>query len=299
MKVLICDPTDPEALQTIEEAGIEVVNQPDITPEELMDVIPVYDCMVVRSRTKVREPLIDKAENLKAIVRAGVGLDNIDVEYAESKGIQVLNTPSASTRAVAELTIGYLFALARRIPQMTISMREGKWEKKKFLGFEVHGKTLGIIGTGRIGQAVAEKADCLGMEVIGYDPYVNEAPHIDFVPLDELLESSDFITLHVPHNEETHHIIDEEALGKMKEGVRLVNCSRGGLIDEDALYKAIQDGKVGGAALDVYAQEPPEGSPLFELVEVFGSPHVGAGTGEAKARVGEVAAQKVISALKE
>ncbi|MFO8037325.1 MAG: hydroxyacid dehydrogenase [Anaerolineales bacterium] len=299
MKVLICDPTDPEALKTIEEAGIEVVNQPDITPEELMDVIPEYECMVVRSRTKVREPLIDKAENLKAIVRAGVGLDNIDVEYAESKGIQVLNTPSASTRAVAELTIGYLFALARRIPQMAISMREGKWEKKKFLGFELYGKTLGIIGTGRIGQAVAEKADCLGMDVIGYDPYVDEAPHIKFVPLDELLEKSDFITLHVPHNEETHHLIDAEALEKMKDGVRLINCGRGGIIDEDALYTAITEGKVGGAALDVFAQEPPEGSPLFELEEVIGSPHVGAGTGEAKARVGEVAAQKVISALKE
>lgn len=299
MKVLICDPTDPEALKTIEEAGIEVVNQPDITPDELMDVIPAYDCMVVRSRTKVREPLIDIAENLKAIVRAGVGLDNIDVEYAESKGIQVLNTPSASTRAVAELTIGYLFALARRIPQMTISMRQGKWEKKKFLGFELYGKTLGIIGTGRIGQEVAEKADCLGMEVIGYDPYVDKAPHIDFVPIDELLERSDFITLHIPHNEETHHIIDEDALEKMKDGVRLINCGRGGTIDEDALYKAIQDGKVGGVALDVYAEEPPEGSPLFEMEEVIGSPHVGAGTGEAKARVGEVAAQKVISALKE
>ncbi len=299
MKVLICDPTDPKALKTIEEAGIEVINQPDITSEELMDVIPEYDCMVVRSRTKVREPLIDKAENLKAIVRAGVGLDNIDVKYAESKGIQVLNTPSASTRAVAELTIGYLFALARRIPQMTISMREGKWEKKKFLGFELYGKTLGIIGTGRIGQAVAERAECLGMDVIGYDPYVDEAPYIEFVPMDKLLAESDFITLHIPHNEETHHIIDAEALEKMKEGVRLINCGRGGTIDEDALYRAIKDGRVGGAALDVYAQEPPEGSPLFDLDEVIGSPHVGAGTGEAKARVGEVAAQKVIGALKE
>lgn len=299
MKVLICDPTDPEALEIIEEAGIEVVNRPEITPEELMDIIPEYECMVVRSRTKVREPLIDRAENLKAIVRAGVGLDSIDVEYAESKGIQVLNTPSASTRAVAELTIGYLFALARRLPQMTISMREGKWEKKKFLGMELHGKTLGVIGTGRIGQSVADKADCLGMDVLGYDPYVDDAPPIEFVSMEELLEQSDFITLHVPHNEETHHIIDAEAIDKMKEGVRIVNCGRGGIIDEDALFEAVKSGKVAGAALDVYAQEPPEDTQLFTLDEVIGSPHVGAGTGEAKARVGEVAAQKVIGALKE
>lgn len=299
MKVLICDPTDPKALQAIEDAGIEVVDRPEITAEELLEAIPEYHCMVVRSRTKVREPVIDRAENLKAIVRAGVGLDNIDVEYAESKGIQVLNTPSASTRAVAELTIGYLFALARRIPQMTISMRDGKWEKKKFLGIELYGKTLGVIGTGRIGQAVAEKAHCLGMKVLGYDPYVQEAPKIDFVSLDELLARADFITLHIPHNDETHHIIDAEALGKMKDNVRLVNCGRGGIIDEEALYQAIQDGKVAGAALDVFAQEPPQDSPLFTLDEVIGSPHVGAGTGEAKARVGEVAAQKVIGALTE
>jgi len=299
MKVLICDPTAPEALQTIQEAGIEVVNQPDITPDELLEVIPEYECMVVRSRTKVREPVIDKAENLIAIIRAGVGLDNIDVEYAESKGIQVLNTPSASTRAVAELTIGYLFALARRVPQMTTSMRERKWEKKKFLGMELYGKTLGVIGTGRIGQSVAEKAAGLGMKVLGFDPYVTEAPHIEFVSLDELLAGSDFITLHIPHNDETHHIINAGALESMKDGVRLVNCGRGGIIDEDALYQAVKSGKVAGAALDVYAQEPPEGTKLFTLDEVIGSPHVGAGTSEAKARVGEVAAQKVIGALKE
>jgi len=299
MKVLICDPTDPEALKIIEEAGIEVVNRPEITPEELLEAIPEYQCMVVRSRTKVRQPVIDRAENLKAIVRAGVGLDNIDVDYAKSKGVQVLNTPSASTRAVAELTIGYLFALARRIPQMTISMREGKWEKKKFLGMELHGKTLGVIGTGRIGQSVAEKAVCLGMKVIGYDAYVKEAESIHMVSLDELLAQADFITIHIPHNDETHHILDAAAFEQMKDGVQVVNCGRGGIIDEDALYQAIQSGKVAGAALDVFAEEPPEGTPLFDLDEVIGSPHVGAGTSEAKARVGEVAAQKVIDALQE
>jgi len=297
MKVLICDPTDPEALKIIEEAGIEVVDRPSITPEELEEAIPEFECMVVRSRTKVRENVIDKAENLKAIVRAGVGLDNIDVEYAESKGIDVLNTPSASTQAVAELTIGYLFALARSIPQMTASMRAGEWAKKSFLGSELAGKTLGIIGPGRIGLAVADRANALGMKVISYYYGEKEAEGVEFVSMDELLSRSDYISLHVPHNESTHNILDAEALEKTKDGVYIVNCGRGGTLDEDALYEAIKAGKVAGAALDVYADEPVKGHKLFTLDEVIGSPHVGAGTAEAKKRVGEVAAQKVIGAL--
>ena len=206
MKVLICDATDPKALETIAEAGIEVVNRPDITPEELVEAISEYQCMVIRSRTKVRKAVIDKATNLKAIVRAGVGLDNIDVEYAKSKGIQVLNTPSASTQAVAELTIGYLMSLARRIPQMTASMKAGKWEKKAFVGIEVAGKTLGVIGPGRIGQAVARLANALGMTVLSYYYGVKEVEDIEFVPLDELFERSDFISLHVPHKEITQAV---------------------------------------------------------------------------------------------
>ena len=297
MKVLICDPTAPEALQTIEEAGIEVVNRDNITADELLEEIPEYHCMVVRSRTKVRKPVIDAAENLKAIVRAGVGLDNIDVEYAESKGVEVLNTPSASTQSVAELTTGYLLALARHIPQMTASMRAGKWEKKSFKGIEVAGKTLGLIGSGRIGQAVAQRANALGMKVLAYDPYIEELPDVELVNYDTLLAKSDFISLHVPHTDETHHILDADALSKARDGVYVVNCGRGGTVDEDALYQAVVDGKVAGAALDVFEQEPPEGTKLFELDTVIGSPHVGAGTFEAKERVGQVAAQKVIGAL--
>ena len=297
MKVLICDPTDPEALKTIEEAGIEVVDRPSITPEELEEAIPEFECMVVRSRTKVRENVIDKADNLKAIVRAGVGLDNIDVEYAESKGIEVLNTPSASTQAVAELTIGYLFALARRIPQMTASMRAGEWAKKSFLGTEIAGKTLGLIGAGRIGSAVGCCATALGMTVLSRDPYVDKCEGAELTNMDDLLTRSDYISLHVPHNESTHNIIDAEAIEKMKQGVYIINCGRGGTLDEDALYEAIKAGKVAGAALDVYAEEPSKGHKLYTLDEVIGSPHVGAGTVEAKKRVGEVAAQKVIGAL--
>jgi D-3-phosphoglycerate dehydrogenase len=298
MKVLICDATDPKALKIIEEAGIEVVNQPDITPEELLETISEYPCMVVRSRTKVTREVIDAGTSLKAIVRAGVGLDNIDVSYAKEKGVQVLNTPTASTQSVAELTVGYMLALARRIPQMTVSMREGKWEKKAFTGIEVAGKTLGLIGSGRIGLAVADRAIALGMTVAAYDPYVTSLENVELLEIDELLARADFISLHVPHTDETHNILDQVAFSKMKDGVRIINCGRGGTIDEDALYQAIQDGKVAGAALDVFAVEPLTDPKLFSLEQVIGSPHIGAGTAEAKARVGEIAAQKVIEALK-
>ncbi len=298
MKVLICDATDPKALKLIEEAGIEVVNQPDITPEELLEVISEYPCMVVRSRTKVTKEVLDAGTSLKSVVRAGVGLDNIDVAYAQDKGIKVLNTPSASTQSVAELTVAYLMALARNIPLMTASMKAGKWEKKSFLGSEVSGKTLGLIGSGRIGSAVADRAIALGMTVLAFDPYVTELPNITLMELDELLSKADYISLHVPHTDETHNILDEAAFAKVKPGVRIINCSRGGTIDEDALYQAIQDGKVAGAALDVFADEPLADSKLFSLDQVIGSPHIGAGTKEAKARVGEVAAQKVIETLK-
>lgn len=298
MKVLICDPTDPKALQIMEDAGIEVINKPDITAEELLEVIPDFPCMVVRSRTKVTEEVIDAGETLKAIVRAGVGLDNIAVGYAQEKGVQVLNTPTASTQSVAELTTGYLLALARRIPQMTASMREGKWQKKAFVGGEIAGKTLGLIGSGRIGSAVADRALALGMTVIAFDPYLDELPQGELVSFEQLLSRADYISLHVPHNQETHHILNAEAFSKMKDGVRIVNCGRGGTIDEEALYRAIEEGKVAGAALDVYEQEPPQGSQLFTLDAVIGSPHVGAGTSEAKERVGLVAAEKVIGALK-
>jgi len=298
MKVLICDATDPKALKLIEEAGIEVVNQPDITPEELLEVISEYPCMVVRSRTKVTKEVLDAGTSLKSVVRAGVGLDNIDVAYAQDEGIKVLNTPSASTQSVAELTVAYLMALARNIPLMTASMKAGKWEKKSFLGSEVSGKTLGLIGSGRIGSAVADRAIALGMTVVAFDPYVTELPNITLMELDELLSKADYISLHVPHTDETHNILDEAAFAKVKPGVRIINCSRGGTIDEDALYQAIQDGKIAGAALDVFADEPLADSKLFSLDQVIGSPHIGAGTKEAKARVGEVAAQKVIETLK-
>ncbi len=297
MKVLICDATDASALEAIAAAGVEVVNRPDVTPEELMEILPEYDGMVVRSRTKVREPLIDVAKNLKVIVRGGVGLDNIDVAYARGKGIKVLNTPAASSDSVAELAIGYLFGLARRIPQMTTSMKEGKWEKKAFKGVELAGKTLGLIGFGRIGQATGRRAAALGMKVLFYRRTATEVDYAEQVTLDELLTQSDYVSLHVPHSPETHHIIDADAIGKMKSGVRIVNCGRGGTIDEDALYEAIVAGKVAGAALDVYEVEPSTNHPLYKLDAVIGSPHVGAATGEAQGRVGAEVAELVIAEL--
>lgn len=293
MRLLICDPTAPEAIQAMREAGIEADVRDDITPQDLETVIADYEAMVVRSRTKVRAPVIDKATNLKLIVRGGVGLDNIDVDYAESKGIEVRNTPAASSNSVAELTIGYLLALVRQVPQVTASMKDGKWEKKAFSkGTELAGKTLGLVGFGRIGNLTAQKAAALGMEVLFHRRTPTEVPGATQVSLDELLARSDFISLHVPHTSETHYIIGAEAFEKMKDGVYVVNCGRGGTLDEAALYDAVVSGKVAGAALDVFEDEKEErGRRLIELPQVIGSPHVGAGTAEARARVGEEVAQ--------
>lgn len=295
MKVIVCDPTDPQAIATMQEAGIEVDVRDDITLEELETIIADYDGMVVRSRTKVREPLIDKADNLKVIVRGGVGLDSIDVAYAESKGIDVRNTPAASSNSVAELTIGFLLALARPIVQAALSMQEGKWEKKQMKGAELAGKTLGLIGFGRIGSLVGEKAHALGMDVLFHRRTPTEVDFAEQVALDDLLARSDYISLHVPHTPATHYLIDAEAIEKMKDGVYIVNCGRGGTLDEAALYEAVKQGKVAGAALDVFEDEKEErGKRFMDLPQVICSPHMGAGTSEAKARVGEEVAQTAI-----
>ncbi|MDH7485980.1 MAG: D-2-hydroxyacid dehydrogenase [Anaerolineae bacterium] len=301
MRVLICDPTDPESVERMRAAEIEVDVRDDISAEELMEVLPAYDGMVVRSRTKVRAPLIDKAENLKVIVRGGVGLDNIDVEHARAKGITVLNTPAASSASVAELTIGYLFALARRIPDATASMRAGQWEKKAFSeGTEIAGKTLGLVGCGRIGQEVARRAAALGMNVIFTRRTPTELPYARQVSLDELVRTADYISLHVPHTPETHHIIGAPEFAKMKDGVYIINCGRGGTLDEEALYDAIVSGKVAGAALDVFADEKEDrGKKLFTLPQVIGSPHIGAGTVEATERVGAEVAELLINFYRE
>ncbi len=254
MKLLICDPTDPSSVETMRQAGIEVDVQDAITPEELEAVVGHYDAIVVRSRTKVTAAVIDKGlPRLKLIIRGGVGVDNIDVKHAEAKGVEVRNTPAASSNSVAELTIGFMFALARQIPQMNQTMKEGRWEKKAFSkGSELAGKTLGLIGCGRIGALVAQKAAALGMRVLFFRRTPAELPGAEQVSLEELLAQSDFISLHVPLTDETRHIIDAAAIARMKKGVYIINCGRGGTIDEAALYDAIVSGHVAGAALDVY-----------------------------------------------
>jgi len=294
MKILICDPTETTAIERLRAAGMEVDVHDNIGTEELQSVLSAYDGIVVRSRTKVRAQLIDAAPNLKVIVRGGVGLDTIDADYARSKGITVLNTPLASSASVAELTIAYLFALARSIYQTTASMKAGKWEKKKFEGDEIGGKTLGIIGFGNIGSEVARRASALKMKVLAYDSYISSAEGVEMVPLDELLALSDYVTFHLPLTDETRNMISHTAFAKMKDGVRLVNCARGGIVDEDALYDALVSGKVAGAALDVYTQEPCQGHRLYSLDQVIGSPHIGAATHEAQARIGTEVADKLI-----
>jgi len=296
MKVLVCDSISPHAVEKMRKACIDVDVQDKITPEALLQVIPAYDAMVVRSRTKVRKPVLDAATNLKVIVRGGVGVDNIDVDYAQAKGVRILNTPGASTHSVAELTIAYMFALARPIVQSTASMREGLWEKSKFEGIEVQGKVLGIIGMGRIGMSVATRAAALGMIVLGYDSRtIGTVPFMQMVELDELIARSDFITLHIPLTESSHHLINAEMIAKMKPGVRIIDCARGGVIDENALYDAIVAGKVAGAALDVFETEPLTDRKLFELPQVIGSPHIGASTKEATARIGDEVADLLIT----
>ena len=296
MKVIVSDPIADKGVEMMRQAGIEVDVNTGLPPEELKRTIGGYEAIVVRSATKVRKPLIEAGRNLKLIVRAGVGLDNIDVEYARSKGIAVMNTPAASSNAVAELTVGYLLALARRLPQTTASMRAGKWEKKKFRGSEIAGKTLGLVGYGRIGWLVAKKALALGMKIIAYDPYVADPRGLkmEFVSLDELLRKADYISLHLPLTDETRDLIGGPQFEMMKDGVRIINCARGGTINEDALYEAIRSGKVAGAALDVYLEEPARDNKLFELDEVIGSPHIGAATVEAQHRVSVEVAERVI-----
>jgi D-3-phosphoglycerate dehydrogenase len=298
MKVLVCDKTEKEAIEQMRAAGLEVDVRDDITPEELLTVLPAYDGMVVRSRTKVRQPLIDACPNLKVIVRGGVGLDTIDYEYAKSKGITVMNTPLASSASVAELTIGYMLMLARSLYKATASMKAEKWDKKAFEGDEIGGKTLGLIGVGNIGREVAKRASALGMTVIAYDPYVKAVDGIKMVALDELLAQSDYISLHLPKTKESANMIGKEQFARMKNGVRIINCARGGIIDEDALYEALTSGKAAGAALDVFAEEPPTDWKLLKLDNVIASPHIGAATKEAQARVGAEVAEKLIAFAK-
>ena len=262
-------------------------------------IIPEYDAIIVRSETKLKAEILEVADRLKVIGRAGIGLDNVDLPAATKKGIVVMNTPQENAIAAAEHTIALMFSIARKIPQATASMKSGKWEKKKFMGVELYNKTLGMIGIGVIGTIVVDRARGLKMKVIGYDPFltreVAEKKGFELVSFDDLLSRSDFITVHTPLTDETRNLINKEAIQKMKDGVILINCARGGIINEKDLYDAIKKGKVAGAALDVFEKEPAIGNPLFELEEVVHTPHLGASTGEAQENVSIAIAQQVIS----
>ncbi len=298
MKILVCDKTEKEYIEQMRAAGLTVDVRDDITPEELMTVLPAYDGMIVRSRTKVRQPLIDVCPNLKVIVRGGAGLDTIDHEYAKSKGITVMNTPNANSASVAELVVGYMFMMARSLYKASATMKAEKWEKKAFEGVELSGKTLGLIGYGKIGHITGTLAQALGMKVVAFDPYVQSMNGVKMVTLDELLAEADYISLHTPKTKETTNMIGAEQFAKMKTGVRIINCARGGIINEDAFYEALTNGKVAAAAIDVFIEEPPTDWRLVKLDNVIASPHIGAATKEAQARVGAEVAEKLIDFAK-
>ncbi len=293
MKLAVCDPIDKKAFEELGRLDIEVVDLSSVDKSVLKEHVKDADILVVRSATKVKGELMDSLEAAKLIIRGGVGLDNIDLDAAKKKGIKVVNTPEASSISVAELVFSHLFALLRHVVRGTVGMKNGKWEKKALKGSEVFGKTMGIIGMGRIGREVAKRAKALGMNVIAYDVVDFPSELAEKVTLEELYEKADVITLHVPLIPVTKHMINRESMAKMKDGVIIINCSRGGVVDEDALYEAIKNGKVKGAGLDVFEKEPPENSPLFELDNVTLTPHIGASTKEAQARIGAEIVKKV------
>lgn len=302
MKVLISDDLSGQGIEILKRAGLEVDVRSGMKPDELRAVIKDYDGLIVRSATKVTADIIEAAERLKVIGRAGSGLDNVDKTAATKKGIVVMNTPGGNTITTAEHTIALLFAVARQIPQATASMKEGKWEKKKFMGVELYQKTIGVIGIGNIGSQVARRCLCLGMNVLAYDPFLSdekaEELGVKKVDLQELLRRSDFITIHTPLTPETRNLINKDTIALMKDGVRIINCARGGIVNERDLLEALESGKVAGAALDVFEEEPcPPDHPLVKHPKVVCTPHLGAATVEAQENVAIAIAEQIVDYL--
>lgn len=301
MKVLITDPLAEEGIKILKDAGFEILLKPGLNEQELKREIKDVDALIVRSGTKVTAEIIAQADNLKIIGRAGVGLDNVDVEAATRKGIIVMNTPFGNTISTAEHTMALILALSRNIPQADNSLREKRWERKKFMGLELYGKVLGIVGLGKIGSEVAKRASGFGMKIIAYDPYLSlekaKKLEVELIDYEKLLRESDFITFHVPLTNNTRHMFSKKELEKVKDGVRIVNCSRGGVVDEEALYQGLISGKIAGAALDVYEKEPPFESKLLEFKNVVLTPHLGASTEEAQINVAIDIAKQLSDAL--
>ncbi|HDH06622.1 MAG TPA: phosphoglycerate dehydrogenase [Nitrospirae bacterium] len=301
MKVLVSDNISDKGINILEKAGLEVDVKTGLAPERLEKEIGRYDALIIRSATKVTADLIKSAKKLRVIGRAGSGLDNVDKIAATKRGIVVMNTPGGNTITTAEHTVALLLSMARQIPRATASMKQGKWEKKKFIGVELYNKTLGIIGLGNIGAHVAKMAQGMGMNVITYDPYLSEEKAktlgVTVVELNGLFKKADFITSHIPLTKETKNLINAKTIAKMKKGVRIINAARGGIIDEKALYKALKSGRVAGAALDVFEKEPPEGSPLLELDNFICTPHLGASTADAQENVAVAVANQIVDYL--
>jgi D-3-phosphoglycerate dehydrogenase len=302
-KVLVMDGVEEKGLVALrQEPEIEVVIGAKMTEDELCAVIGEYDGMIVRSATKVTARVVENAARLKVVGRAGVGVDNIDIPAATSKGILVVNAPGGNTIAAAEQTMAMMLALSRNIPRACATLRAGKWDKKAFMGVELRDKILGVVGLGRIGSAVAKKAQGMDMNVVAYDPYITEEKAellgIKLLSLEDVFRQADFITVHIPLTKETKHIVGEKAFSLMKEGVRVINCARGGVLDEQALYSAMKAGKVAGAALDVFEKEPNTDSPLYEFDNFIATPHLGASTKEAQLSVAVDVSESIVAALK-
>ena len=301
MKILVADGVSQKAIDILS-PKFEVVEKPKLSHEELLDIIGDFEAVIVRSASKVTKDVIDKAAKLKIIGRAGVGVDNIDVAAATARGIIVINSPGGNTIAATEHTMAMMLAMSRNIPIANETMQKGEWNRKKYVGVELRGKTLGVIGMGRIGSGVAKRALSFDMNVIGYDPYINEerakAMGVTVGTLDDVIEKSDFITVHMPLNQDTKDMLDEKAIARMKKGVRLVNCARGGIINEAALAEAVKSGHVAGAAIDVFTSEPiEEGNPLVGVEGIILTPHLGASTVEAQIGVALDVAEGIRAAL--
>ena len=300
-KVLISDKMDPKAAQIFRERGVEVDEITGKTPEELIAIIGEYDGLAIRSSTKVTKAILAAATNLKVIGRAGIGVDNVDIPAASAQGVVVMNTPFGNSITTAEHAIALMFALARQLPEADASTQAGKWEKNRFMGVELTSKTLGLIGAGNIGSIVADRARGLKMKVVAFDPFLSPERALELgiekVELDDLLARADFITLHTPLTDQTRNILSAENLAKTKQGVRIVNCARGGLIDEAALKAGLDSGHIGGAALDVFVEEPAKASPLFGTPNFVSTPHLGASTSEAQVNVAIQVAEQMADYL--
>ena len=302
MKILVSDPISDKGVELLRaNPKFQVDVNTGLKEDQLLAIIGDYEALIVRSQTKVNQKVIDAAKKLRVVGRAGVGVDNVDVDAATRRGIIVMNTPGGNTISTAEHTFSMMTAMARKIPQAHGSMKAGKWDRKSFEGVELYNKTLGIVGLGRIGSEVARRAIAFGMRVLVYDPYLSlsraKALQVEVVELDEIYAQADFITVHVPMTEQTRGMINKTTMAKMKKGVRLINCARGGIINETDLVEALKSGQVAGAALDVYETEPPKDSPLLALDNVVMTPHLGASTQEAQESVGTEVAEQVAEVL--